>query len=431
MLVDLTPEALQERLRRGQGLPGRRASRRRSRTSSGSTTSRRCASSSLRELAEDVEARRHHDGARPAQPAGGRRADPRAGHAGAALAADPAARVPLRAAARLGDRRALGAQAGPGAERGGDGVARGAAPAREHPRRALHRARGRRPRRDRQAASSRERGSTYRLRRHARRVAPHARSSAARSSRRSSASCPGSTSASSPTARSARSRSGEPHGRPRRGRWSSLAAALVVVALRTRQPQAGARGSRRGCSSRSPAARSTRRCSRRRIRIARAEDATLVPAYLIVVPLEQPEDAPMQQQVTIAMPLLEAVEHAALRAGVPVDARVESGRTPIHALQAPLGGRALRPDRRPGPASGRTAGLHAEGPDLDAHARAERDVDPPARSGVDRLTTRHAIADACQPSNARYLFRKAGWARNSHSFHRPPWFRVKRRSRRL
>ncbi len=33
------------------------------------------------------------------------------------------------------------------------------------------------------------------------------------------------------------------------------------------------------------------------------------------------------------MPLLEAVEHAALRAGVPVDARIESGRTPIHALQ--------------------------------------------------------------------------------------------------
>ena len=33
------------------------------------------------------------------------------------------------------------------------------------------------------------------------------------------------------------------------------------------------------------------------------------------------------------MPLLEAVEHAALEAGVPVDARIESGRTPIHALQ--------------------------------------------------------------------------------------------------
>ena len=33
------------------------------------------------------------------------------------------------------------------------------------------------------------------------------------------------------------------------------------------------------------------------------------------------------------MPLLEAVEHAALRAGVPVDARIEKGRTLTHALQ--------------------------------------------------------------------------------------------------
>jgi hypothetical protein len=69
------------------------------------------------------------------------------------------------------------------------------------------------------------------------------------------------------------------------------------------------------------------------IRIARAENATQVPAYLIVVPLELAEGAPMQKDVAVAMPLLEAVEQAALRAGVPVDARVESGRTPIHALK--------------------------------------------------------------------------------------------------
>jgi nucleotide-binding universal stress UspA family protein len=69
------------------------------------------------------------------------------------------------------------------------------------------------------------------------------------------------------------------------------------------------------------------------IRIARAEDATLVPAYLIIVPREQPQDAPMQLEVSRAMPLLEAVERAALRSGVPVDARIESGRTPVHALQ--------------------------------------------------------------------------------------------------
>jgi len=69
------------------------------------------------------------------------------------------------------------------------------------------------------------------------------------------------------------------------------------------------------------------------LRIARAEEATLVPAYLIVIPMQFPLDAPMSQEVAIAIPLLEAVGHAALRADIAVDARVESGRTPIHALE--------------------------------------------------------------------------------------------------
>jgi hypothetical protein len=69
------------------------------------------------------------------------------------------------------------------------------------------------------------------------------------------------------------------------------------------------------------------------IRIAKLEEATLVPAYLIVTPLKYRLETPAQQDVAVAMPLLEAVEHAALRAGLPVDARVETGRTPTHALQ--------------------------------------------------------------------------------------------------
>jgi hypothetical protein len=69
------------------------------------------------------------------------------------------------------------------------------------------------------------------------------------------------------------------------------------------------------------------------IRLARAENATLVPAYLLVVPLRYPEDSPLAEQVGVAMPLLEAVEHAAQRAGVAVDARIEKGRTPRHALR--------------------------------------------------------------------------------------------------
>jgi hypothetical protein len=69
------------------------------------------------------------------------------------------------------------------------------------------------------------------------------------------------------------------------------------------------------------------------LRIARAEDAVLVPAYLLVVPLELGPEAPSHGQVDRAMPLLEAVEIAALDGGVPVDARIERGRTATHALQ--------------------------------------------------------------------------------------------------
>jgi hypothetical protein len=69
------------------------------------------------------------------------------------------------------------------------------------------------------------------------------------------------------------------------------------------------------------------------IRIARAEDGVLVAASLLVVPREFDLDAPLHREAEVAMPLLEAVENAALRAGVPVDARIERGRTPIDALR--------------------------------------------------------------------------------------------------
>jgi hypothetical protein len=68
------------------------------------------------------------------------------------------------------------------------------------------------------------------------------------------------------------------------------------------------------------------------IRLAHAESATLVPAYLLLVPLRYPEDSSLRDEVAVALPLLEAVEQAALRAGVPVDARIEKGRSPTHAL---------------------------------------------------------------------------------------------------
>jgi hypothetical protein len=69
------------------------------------------------------------------------------------------------------------------------------------------------------------------------------------------------------------------------------------------------------------------------IRIARAEEAVLVAAYLLVVPLQYPEDSAQKDQVAVALPLLEAVELAALGAGVRVDARIEKGRSLTHALR--------------------------------------------------------------------------------------------------
>ena len=118
----------------------------------------------------------------------------------------------------------------------------------------------------------------------------------------------------------------------------ALAALVVVLAValvaRSRPPRrsAGAQNARRilvpfAGSSLDPTV------LRAAIRIAKAEEAVLVPAYLLVVPLEYPEDSPLQKDVAVAMPLLEAVEHAALRAGVPVDARIEKGRTHTHALR--------------------------------------------------------------------------------------------------
>jgi hypothetical protein len=71
------------------------------------------------------------------------------------------------------------------------------------------------------------------------------------------------------------------------------------------------------------------------LRLARSQDATLVPAYLVMVPhhlsLEGP--APVRE-CEAALPVLELIEQRATREGVPVDTRIERGRSPRHALSA-------------------------------------------------------------------------------------------------
>ena len=111
-----------------------------------------------------------------------------------------------------------------------------------------------------------------------------------------------------------------------------LAAAAVAGALvyRARRPRAKYDGKGRILVPFSGALEPT--VLNAAIRIAKAQESTLVAAYLLVVPLQYPEDAPRRDQVALAVPLLEAVELAALRAGVPVDARIEKGRSLTHAL---------------------------------------------------------------------------------------------------
>ena len=69
------------------------------------------------------------------------------------------------------------------------------------------------------------------------------------------------------------------------------------------------------------------------LRLARAEGATLVPVYLAQVPLHLPLDCSLPRQSELALTMLEAIEQEARRYGVPVDARVERGRSPRHALR--------------------------------------------------------------------------------------------------
>ena len=69
------------------------------------------------------------------------------------------------------------------------------------------------------------------------------------------------------------------------------------------------------------------------LRLARAEGATLMPAYLATVPMQLPLECAIPAEATKAMPMLEAIEQRAVAQEVPVDARIERGRSYRHALE--------------------------------------------------------------------------------------------------
>lgn len=71
------------------------------------------------------------------------------------------------------------------------------------------------------------------------------------------------------------------------------------------------------------------------LRLAHSQDATLVPAYLVIVPQHLSLESPApQRECEAALPVLELIDQRASRAGVPVDSRIERGRTHRHALAA-------------------------------------------------------------------------------------------------
>jgi nucleotide-binding universal stress UspA family protein len=76
----------------------------------------------------------------------------------------------------------------------------------------------------------------------------------------------------------------------------------------------------------------SRRAFEAAVRLAKAEDATIMPAFLARVPRTLPLDSPLPGQCANGMPLLEAIEQRAAAQGIPVDARIARGRTYRDAL---------------------------------------------------------------------------------------------------
>jgi hypothetical protein len=69
------------------------------------------------------------------------------------------------------------------------------------------------------------------------------------------------------------------------------------------------------------------------LRLANAEDATLVPVFLARVPLRVPIATPLPRQSAVATALGDAIEHTASTCGISIDARIVCGRTYRHALR--------------------------------------------------------------------------------------------------
>jgi nucleotide-binding universal stress UspA family protein len=76
----------------------------------------------------------------------------------------------------------------------------------------------------------------------------------------------------------------------------------------------------------------SRRAFEAAVRLAKAEDAVIMPAFLARVPLHLPLESALPAQCERGMPLLEAIDQRAARQGIATDSRVARGRSYRHAL---------------------------------------------------------------------------------------------------
>jgi len=77
----------------------------------------------------------------------------------------------------------------------------------------------------------------------------------------------------------------------------------------------------------------SRRSFEAAVRLARAENAVIMPAYLAQVPMNLPLESALPVQCASGMPLLEAIEQRVSSLGIPVDSRIGRGRSARDALR--------------------------------------------------------------------------------------------------
>jgi nucleotide-binding universal stress UspA family protein len=77
----------------------------------------------------------------------------------------------------------------------------------------------------------------------------------------------------------------------------------------------------------------SRRSFEAAVRLAKAENATIMPAFLARVPMNLPLESALPLQCASGMPLLEAIEQRVSSQGLPVESRVGRGRSARDALR--------------------------------------------------------------------------------------------------